>query len=270
MPSSARSEPGSKIGPGAWRAPCLWRTAQVLARCVVGAVGRLEVVGDVPDRLRDGPLILAVNHINPFDPVVLTAATGVRRIRPRIMATGGLFRAPVVGRLMRWAGHIRVDRRTVSVGDALGVAAAAVSSGSVVMVYPEGRIGLDPGMWPERGKTGVARLAFASGATVVPVAQWGSHEVVPYASPRGGMLRCLARAVWRRPAIRVGFGAPVDLSGLTPGVPGAAQKATDRIVDAITDTLKPLRAGEPDSPRHVDPSRPVDRTRRHRHGPSGR
>jgi 1-acyl-sn-glycerol-3-phosphate acyltransferase len=93
---------------------------------------------------------------------------------------------------------------------------------------------------------------------------------VPYASPRGGMLFGLARAVWRRPAIRVGFGAPVDLSGLTPGVPGAAQKATDRIVDAITDTLKPLRAGEPDSPRHVDPSRPVDRTRRHRHGPSGR
>jgi 1-acyl-sn-glycerol-3-phosphate acyltransferase len=265
----ATSPQPASTQPGRWQAPWLWRVAQVLARGVVAVVGRLEVVGDVPDELREGPMILAVNHINPFDPVVLTAATGVRKIRPRIMATGGLFRTPVVGTLMRWAGHIRVDRRTASVGDALGVAAAAVAAGSVVMVYPEGRIGLDPGMWPERGKTGAARLAFASGATVVPVAQWGSHEVMPYTSPKGGMLRGIARAVRHRRVIRVGFGAPVDLSGLAPGVPGSAQRATDRIVDAITDTLKPLRPDEPDTPRHVDPTRPVDLTRLHRRGRAG-
>ena len=55
----------------------------------------------------------------------------------------------------------------------------------MVLVYPEGRIGLDPGMWPERGKTGTARLALASGAPVVPVAQWGAHEVLPYGAPKG-------------------------------------------------------------------------------------
>ncbi|MGY0004655.1 lysophospholipid acyltransferase family protein [Micromonospora sp. I033] len=246
-----------------WRAPLLWRAAQLAARGLVGLVGRLEVSGDVPDEWRHGPLVLAANHISPFDPVVLTAACQVRGVHPRIMATGGLFRAPVIGSLMRRAGHIRVDRGTSRVHHSLEIAAGAVSRGSVVLVYPEGRIGLDPGMWPERGKTGAARLAFAAGAPVVPVAQWGSHEVLPYRAPKG-MVRGLARAVWRRPVIRVHFGAPVLLRDLHPGTPGVARRATDRIIDAITDDLAPLRPDEPDRPRHVDPGRPVDTSRAHR------
>ncbi|MEU2616243.1 lysophospholipid acyltransferase family protein [Micromonospora sp. NPDC007271] len=252
-----------------WRAPLLWRTAQLLARGVVGLLGRLEVTGDVPVELRHGPLILAANHISPFDPVVLSAACRARGVAPRIMATGGLFRAPVVGPLMRRAGHIRVDRGTSSVHQALDVAAAAVAGGSVVLLYPEGRIGLDPGMWPERGKTGAARLAFASGAPVVPVAQWGSHEVLPYRTTPAEVLRGIARAVVRRPVIRVRFGTPVVLSQLNPGTPGAARRATDRIIDAITDNLAPLRPDEPYWPRHVDPSRPADTARSHRRRPRG-
>lgn len=247
-----------------WRPPALWKALQLVARGLIACFGRLEVVGDVPADRRGGPLILAANHISPIDPIVLTAATGVRRIRPRIMATGGLFRAPVVGSVMRAAGHIRVDRRTANVGAALGTAAAAVEQGSVVLVYPEGRISLDPGLWPERGKTGAARLALTTGAVVVPVAQWGAHEVVPYSTPQGPVLRRLARAVVRRPRIVVGFGPPVDLAGLVQGVPGAAQKATDRIIDAVTATLEPLRPDEPNRPRYVDPTRPVDLGRVHR------
>ncbi|MDG4787056.1 lysophospholipid acyltransferase family protein [Micromonospora sp. WMMD1102] len=246
-----------------WRAPRFWLFLQVLARGVVGLLARLRVSGDVPDELRHGPLILAANHINPFDPVVLTAACRVRRIAPRIMATGGVFRAPVVGAAMRASGHIRVDRRTPSVGVALEQAAAAVTRGSVVLVYPEGRIGLDPGMWPERGKTGTARLAFASGATVVPVAQWGAHEVLPYTAP-AGMLRAVARAILRRPVIRVHFGPPVDLAGIDPTSPGAAARATEKIIEALTVALVPLRPDEPGLPRHVDATRPTETRRQHR------
>ncbi|MFC3502930.1 lysophospholipid acyltransferase family protein [Micromonospora krabiensis] len=250
-----------------WQPPAIWRTAQLLARGVVGAVARLEVTGQVPEELRRGPLVLAANHISPFDPVVLTAACRVRGVAPRIMATAGLFRAPLVGAAMRRAGHIRVDRGTAAVGRALDDAATAVAAGSVVLVYPEGRIGLDPGMWPERGKTGAARLALACGAPVIPVAQWGSHEVVPYRAPKG-LLRGLARSVVRRPVIRVHFGEPVDLGGLAPDTPGSARRATDRIIDAITDALVPLRPDEPDRPRHVDPGRPADSSRSHRRRPT--
>ncbi|SCL36389.1 1-acyl-sn-glycerol-3-phosphate acyltransferases [Micromonospora nigra] len=246
-----------------WRPPLIWRAAQLLARAVVALLARLEVTGDIPAALRDGPLILAANHISPFDPVVLAAACRARGVAPRIMATGGLFRAPLIGAAMRRAGHIRVDRGTAAVHRALDAAAAAVGSGSAILVYPEGRIGLDPGMWPERGKTGTARLALTCDAPVVPVAQWGSHEVLPYRAPRG-MLRGLARSLTRRPVLRVHFGDPVDLGGLHPDTPGAARHATDRIIDALTDTLAPLRPDEPDRPRHVDPGRPVDLTRVHR------
>lgn len=254
--------------PTVWRPPLFWRAAQLLARAIVGALGRLEVTGDVPVELRRGPLILAANHISPFDPVVLAAACRARGVAPRIMATGGLFRAPVIGSLMRRSGHIRVNRGTTSVHQALEMAASAVAAGSVILVYPEGRIGLDPGMWPERGKTGAARLAFACGAPVLPVAQWGSHEVLPYRAPKG-MLRGLARALVRRPTIRVHFGAPVALRDLHVRTPGAARRATDRIIDAIIEDLAPLRPDEPDLPRHVDPGRPSETTRSHRRRPPG-
>ncbi|MFY1693858.1 MULTISPECIES: lysophospholipid acyltransferase family protein [unclassified Solwaraspora] len=251
--------------PTPWRPPPLWRLLQVAARIVVGLLARLRVTGDVPDALRHGPLILAANHISPFDPVALAAACRVRRVAPRVLATGGLFRAPVVGPVMRRAGHIRVDRRTDTVAQALDAAVAAVAGGAVVLVYPEGRIGLDPWMWPERGRTGTARLALASGAVVVPVAQWGAHEVLPWAAPRG-LGRAVLRAVLRRPVVRVHFGAPVDLSGVDPARPGAAQRATQRIIDALTDELAALRPDEPQAPRHVDVTRPVDVSRRHRRG----
>ncbi|MER7457764.1 lysophospholipid acyltransferase family protein [Micromonospora sp. NPDC126480] len=246
-----------------WRPPLIWRTAQLLARAVVGTVARLEVTGQVPAHLRRGPLVLAVNHISPFDPIVLAAACRGVGVAPRFMATGGLFRAPLVGTAMRRAGHIRVERGTDAVHRALDDAAAAVADGSVILVYPEGRIGLDPGLWPERGKTGTARLALACGAPVIPVAQWGSHEVLPYRAPKG-LLGGIARSLLRRPVVRVHFGDPVDLTDLRHGTPGAARHATDRIIEAITDTLAPLRPDEPDRPRHVDPGRPVDTSRSHR------
>ncbi|WP_329110550.1 1-acyl-sn-glycerol-3-phosphate acyltransferase [Micromonospora sp. NBC_01699] len=249
-----------------WRAPRLWRFLQLVARGLVALMARLRVTGDVPEHLRDGPLILAANHISPFDPVVLAAACQIRGIAPRIMATGGLFRTPFVGAVMRRSGHLRVDRRTAEVGHALSAAADAVTGGAVVLLYPEGRMGLDPGMWPERGKTGAARLAYASGATVVPVAQWGAHEVLPYGTPRG-LLPAVGRALVRRPVIRVHFGEPVDLDGLHPAVPGAARRGTDRIIDALTAGLAALRPDEPDGPRHRDPSRPIDTTRVHRRNP---
>jgi 1-acyl-sn-glycerol-3-phosphate acyltransferase len=247
-----------------WRPPLLWRVLlAVAARPLVFPLCRLRVTGDVPDAMRDGPLILAANHVGSFDPFILAAACASRRIAPRIMATGGLFRAPVVGPLMRAAGHLRVDRRTPTVTEALGTAEAALAASSVLLAYPEGRITLDPGMWPERGKTGLARLAVATGVPVVPVAQWGAHLVLPWGAPR----RSLGRLLWamtHRPVIRVHFGTPIDVSGTGQGA-RAIRETTDRIMDAITDDLRPLRATEPRLPGWVDPARPVTTGRRHRH-----
>lgn len=235
----------------------------IAARLLAGAVCRLRVTGDVPAAVRAGPLIMAVNHIGPFDPVAITAACRVRRLAPRLMATGGLFRAPVVGPVMRAAGHIRINRRQADVGDAVDVVAVALAEHAHVLGYPEGRITLDPGMWPERGKTGIARAALRTGTPVVAVAQWGAHEVMAWGGA-GPTVRTIARSLVRRPVVRVHFGAVVDLSDLSDGVPGAAQRATDRIIDALTAELRPLRADEPRLPRYIDPARPISTGRSHR------
>src|SRR6266540_3166500 len=124
-----------------WRPPLIWRALMLLARLATSLVCRLRVTGEVAPALRQGPL---------------------------------------VGWLLRRCGHIRVDRRLPTVGHALPAATQALLDGSVVAAYPEGRISLDPGVWPERGKTGVARLALTTGTPVVPVSQWGAHEVLAW------------------------------------------------------------------------------------------
>ncbi|MFC4042965.1 lysophospholipid acyltransferase family protein [Dactylosporangium siamense] len=264
--SVSPAEPARAVGPVTgvtWRAPRTWRFLLFLARVVVLPVARLKVTGDVPAALRDGPVIFAANHIGPFDPVAITAACRVARLAPRLMATGGLFRAPVVGSVMRAAGHIRINRRQADVGTAVDAVADALAVRSHVLGYPEGRITLDPGMWPERGKTGMARIALRTGVPVVPVAQWGAHEVAAWGG-FGPTVRTLGRSLLRRPVVRVHFGAPVNLSDLDPASPGAAQRATDRIIDAITAELAALRVAEPRLPRYVDPVRPLSTQRRHR------
>ncbi|MEU8658250.1 lysophospholipid acyltransferase family protein [Actinoplanes philippinensis] len=245
-----------------WRVPRLWRWLLVVARIVVFPLARLRVSGGLPEQLRDGPVILAANHVSPFDPVVIMAACHKAGIAPRFMATGGVFRAPIVGSIMRHCGHIRVDRNTAHVADALPNAAKALAENSAVLVYPEGRIGLDPWMWPERGKTGAARMAQMSGAPVLPVAQWGTHAVLPWEAPKH-LGRALLRALLTRPLVQVRFAdRPVDLTGAETGTPGAqALHATRLIMDALDETLAPLRRDEMQTPKVIDTSRPHDLSR---------
>ncbi|MDQ1645225.1 MAG: 1-acyl-sn-glycerol-3-phosphate acyltransferase [Cryptosporangiaceae bacterium] len=254
---------------GPWRAPVLWRVLLVLARILVPLFCRLRVTGDVPDGLRRGPLLLAGNHIGLFDPIALAAACRARGLAPRIMVTGGIFRTPLAGPAFRHCGHLRVDRDRPGTGEVLGQAIAAIRAGSVLAAYPEGRISQDPGLWPERPRTGLARIALITGATVVPAVQWGAHEVLAWGGA-ARIARTLLTAVWRRPVVRVHFGSPVPLDGLGAEVPGDAQRAADRITAATIAELRSLRADEPGLPRHEDPTRPLSTARSFPGTPLGR
>ncbi|WP_344134362.1 lysophospholipid acyltransferase family protein [Saccharopolyspora halophila] len=233
-------------------------------RAVIGLTGRLEVTGDVPTE-SEGPMLMVANHIGNIDPLVLVAACHERRIAPRFVATGGLFNTPVLGAVMRNAGHVRADRGKATAAEALGYAVASLTEDSrPLIVYPEGRITLEPDMWPERGKTGAARMALASGAQVVPISQWGAHETMCYGMVRVRTARDLwilfsswLRAVRRRPVLRVHFGAPVDLTDLSPERVGDAARARDRMMRAVTEGLADLRVGELGHPHHRDPTRPA-------------
>jgi 1-acyl-sn-glycerol-3-phosphate acyltransferase len=233
-----------------------------LAGGLTRLLSKLELSGETKYETDHG-LILAANHINPYDPIVLTAACRRIGLAPRFLAQEGLFTTPVIGPLMRRAGHIRVDRDKPTAPQAVHDAVEALQNGGVVLVYPEGRISRDPRLWPERGKTGTGRLALKTLSPLVPVAIWGSHEVLPYAAPEG-MWPAIGRAMRHRPAVKVHFGRPLDLSDVDTTRPGAAQKVTDRLMDAIVAALEPLRADEPDEPRHLDPTRETETRRTHR------
>ena len=53
-----------------------------------------------------------------------------------------------------------------------------------MVVYPEGTLTRDPDLWPMRGKTGAARIALATGCPVIPVGQWGAHDLLCRRTPR--------------------------------------------------------------------------------------
>jgi 1-acyl-sn-glycerol-3-phosphate acyltransferase len=233
-----------------------WKLALRRFGWLVSVFGRIEVTGSIPEELRRGPLLLAANHIGDFDPFVVAVALHRLGVLPRMMATGGIFAAPVVGPLLERTGGIRVDRGTELARNAVRVTEVALVHGGHVVAYPEGRIGLTPDGWPERGRTGMARLALGIGVPVIPVSQWGAHEVLQYAND-WGKLRTAARAVVRRPVLRVHVGPPVDFSDLRMGRVGDANRARYRIAAAITRGLVPLRVGEMDRPAFSDPTRPT-------------
>jgi 1-acyl-sn-glycerol-3-phosphate acyltransferase len=175
---------------------------------------------------------------------------------PRIMATGGIISAPVAGPLLERTGAIRFERGTELARHAVRVTEVALVQGGHVVAYPEGRVGLTADGWPERGRTGMARLALGLGVPVLPVSQWGAHEVLQYGND-WGKVRTVLRAVVRRPALKVHVGPPVTLDDLRMGRVGDANRARYRIAAAITRGLVPLRADEPDRPAFADPTRPT-------------
>ncbi|MYS82238.1 1-acyl-sn-glycerol-3-phosphate acyltransferase [Streptomyces sp. SID5474] len=190
-----------------------------------------------------GGFVTAVNHISYVDPLTYAHYQYDSGRVPRFLAKSGLFKIPFVGRVLAGAGQIPVYRDSADAALAFRAAVAAVEKGECVAVYPEGTITRDKDLWPMPGKTGAARIALTTGAPVIPVAQWGAHEMLP---PYGKRPRLLPRKT-----MRVLAGPPVDLDEfrgreLTADV---LRGATDRIMEAVTELLAELReeAAPPDA-----------------------
>jgi 1-acyl-sn-glycerol-3-phosphate acyltransferase len=237
-----------------------WWFWRFMLRCfgwLPSVFGRIRVTGSIPPELRDGPLLLAVNHIGDFDTFVIGVALHRAGVQPRFLVKNGVLDVPVVGPLLERSGGIRVERGTDLATHALRVTEVALAHGGHVVTYPEGRIGLTPDGWPERGRTGLARMSLAAGVPVIPVSQWGAHEVLQYRTD-WGKVRTLLSAMGRRPALQVHIGRPVFFEDLQPGRIGDANRARIRIAAALTRGLAPLRAGEPaDRIAFADDTRPT-------------
>ncbi|GAA3639804.1 hypothetical protein GCM10022267_27810 [Lentzea roselyniae] len=148
----------------------LWPIVVLFVRLRVR--GRQHVPGN-------GGVILAFNHLSNSDTVAAVVFALMSGRVPRVLAKASLWRMPVIGRVMRSGGHIPVERGTVKASEALKPAAEALLNGECVTVFPEGTFTDDPEGWPMKGKSGVARMALESQVPVIPVAEWGTQDLLP-------------------------------------------------------------------------------------------
>lgn len=187
---------------------------------------------------REGGLILASNHASEFDPLVVARFVYGAGRWPQFMAKSSLFRVKVLGPFLRAVKQIPVHRGTTDAVRALEAAVAAVRAGDAIIVYPEGTTPKDGDLWPQRGKTGVARLYLQTRAPVVPIVSWGAHRVY---DPRVRKLRIRPRT-----PVTVVAGPPLDLSKWdgAAATPANLYALTDEIMVTLRDMLAEVR-GEP-------------------------
>ena len=187
-----------------------------------------------PDGSQEG-IIVCPNHISWFDPLESAHFLYDNGRPPRYLGKEAVFRVPIVGRIIRGAGQIPVYRHSADAATSVRDAITAVERGECVVVYPEGTITRDPGLWPMTGKTGAARIALATGAPLLPLALWGAQEVM---APYRKQLRLVPRKV-----MHVRVGPPVDLDDLRGREVDEAtlRLATARLMSAITSLLEGIR-----------------------------
>ena len=179
---------------------------------------RREVLGleNVP---RQGPAILASNHLNLADPPLLAALVRRRLI---YMAKLELWSTPIIGPLYRLYDCIPVRRFDADVG-ALRRAEKVLREGHVLVMFPEGTRGGRPGLG--KGYPGTAAIALRSGAPIVPVGVSGTETV------------SLPRCFLRRTRVRIAFGRPFTLPRGQRLTTELAEEGTERIMKEIAALL---------------------------------
>lgn len=185
---------------------------------------------------RTGSVIIAPNHFSNIDPFIVGSAVWYLGRLPRFLAKASILRIPVVGWLLRKSGQIPVERGGVArSAESLKAAAEMVSHGRALIVYPEGSLTRDPDLWPMRGKTGAVRLALEHGIPIVPVAHWGTQDVMPRYTNK--------ISVFPRHTVDIKVGDPVDLSAFVgkPLTSSTLAAATSVVMDAIAHLLEDLR-----------------------------
>jgi 1-acyl-sn-glycerol-3-phosphate acyltransferase len=195
---------------------------------------RIDVQGleHVP---RTGPAIIAFNHHSYTDFIMLAWGPVLRLRRPvRFLAKREVCDSRWIGWVPRWVGAICVDRGSSGArAGALSAAETALRSGDLISIAPEQTISDSYDLLPFRH--GVARLALATGAPIVPCVGWGSHRFMARTS--GGRRRIVGLPVTARflPPLTAGPGE--DAVALTARLRAEMEVALTAVQRAYPDGL---------------------------------
>jgi 1-acyl-sn-glycerol-3-phosphate acyltransferase len=209
-----------------------WRIGLLVLGAVARPLLRIRVTG-VDHVPIEGPGIVASNHVSVLDGVALALVIARQRRRmTRFLTAAEFFRKPFYAWALRLYRQIPIRRGEGDEG-ALDEALRTVRTGALAGIFPEGKVNPSPDGALQRGRTGVARVALATGAPVVPVGIWGTQR----RWPRGGIR-------WERPlrtTIALEFGAPVTGVG-DPGSPQDTQRLTELVMERIAEGVARARA----------------------------
>ncbi len=202
-----------------------YNASRLFARAVLGALSGMEVRGldHVP---REGPFIVASNHISFWDPPMVGSVVP-REIH--FLAKEELFRTPLLGPLIRSLNAIPIRR---GLADLTGMARAieVLKAGGGLLLFPEGSRMRDGELHPAR--PGVGMMAVNAGAAIVPCCVSGTNR------PR--------RWRWGGVRVRIWFGAPrtwQDLAGPDED-PTPGRALYQRIGEGIMREIAVLQTGQ--------------------------
>ncbi|MBI4729403.1 MAG: 1-acyl-sn-glycerol-3-phosphate acyltransferase [Acidobacteria bacterium] len=164
----------------------------------------------------DGPIILCANHMSFVDSLFMPLMVPRRVV---FLGKSDYFDKWYTRWFYEGAGVIPVRREGGQAGEAaLRAGSEQLEAGIAVGIYPEGTRSPDGRLY--RGKTGAARMALRVGCPVIPIALFGTREVMP---PN--------RYLPRLHRVTVKFGRPLDFSRY-------AGKEDDRFVlRSVTDEI---------------------------------
>jgi glycerol-3-phosphate O-acyltransferase / dihydroxyacetone phosphate acyltransferase len=210
----------------------LYKLFRLFVRFWVGFFFKEVTVRNIHLVPSKGPLLIALNHPNNLLDSVLIAAVMPRKIH--FLATGQLFRNPLIAALLNSLGAIPVYRQQDGGGElknqqTFSRVIDVLHAGGVVAIYPEGVTHSDPFL--HKIKTGAARMAlqaeseanFKAGLKVMPVG-----------------MNFLARKSFSR-RVMINFGPPMELidykTSFQTDERVAVKELTERLQDAIEEQI---------------------------------
>jgi len=182
-----------------------------------------------------GRVIFAANHLSYLDwasDALFLRACGRY---PTFTIKAPAFKVTGIGVSLRKTGQLPVHRGRADAVLVLGEAEKRLAEGAAVIFYPEGTATRDPRLWPMAAKTGTVRLALATGVPVIPVAHWGTHDILRYGAKKPRL--------FPRKTMRTVSGRPVDLSRWAgqQNSAKALRAATGAIMAEVTALVGQLR-----------------------------
>jgi 1-acyl-sn-glycerol-3-phosphate acyltransferase len=217
-----------------------WRgVSKIILRPTIRALMKFDWQGQEHFIPPGRGMIVAANHLSYADVLALALFCDQAGRYPTFLAKSSLFKIKLLGPIIAKLGQLPVYRGQADAALVLRDAEQGVRDGACVVFYPEGTVTRDPAMWPMQAKTGVARLALATGAPVVPVGHWGAQYILPYGTAKPHVIP--------RKTVHMIAGPPVDLSEFAgkPLDTPTLRAATDKIMTDVAALVGKLRDEDP-------------------------